>query len=161
LIPFAGMDLDALFPGRARTAHPSPRDDLPLASFSVVHVAPAAAAEPPVYRTQGAAEHGHEFVLLSPRQEDAWLVDVLTSVAYFQSFYGLEVGQTYKFAFGWLPGSQLNRLFAHSATEVQGFVRLIPITEDEEKLVKKQGAAALEGLLRGKDLLAVERPSVA
>lgn len=154
------MDLDALFPGRARTAHEPARDDLPLEKFEVVHVEPADASQPHVYLTLGAAEHGHEFVLLAPRAEDAWLVDVLTSVAYFQSFYGLEVGQTYKFARGWLPGSMLNRLLLHSKPEVDGFVRLVPITEDEEKHAKKHGAPALEERLARVDALAVDRSSV-
>ena len=103
------MDLDALFPGQERTTHKPTRDDLPLAAFEVIHVAGA----PHVYVTRGAVEHGRDFALYAPKA-DAWLVDVLTSVAYFQSFYGLEVGQTYKFARGWLPGSMLNRFLVSS-----------------------------------------------
>ncbi|MEZ0231092.1 MAG: hypothetical protein ACAI25_20925 [Planctomycetota bacterium] len=152
------MDLSALFPGRETTSHPPPRDDLPLAKFEVVHVAPSG-DEPHVYVTQGASEHGHEFLLYTPKS-DPWFIDVLTSVSYYQSFYGLELGQTYKFARGWLPGSQLNRLLLHSE-RVGDFVRLVPITEDEEKLVKSQGAPALEARLQGADLLAVDRAPVA
>jgi hypothetical protein len=154
------MDLDALFPGRERRSHGATRDDLPLERFEVVHVAPGAPGEAHVYLTQGAGETGSELVILSPR-EDAWLVDVLTSVAYFQCFYGFERGDAYKYARGWLPNSMLNRLLAASTSPVEGFLRLVPITEDEEKLAKKQGAAALEALLASVDPLAVDRASLA
>jgi hypothetical protein len=149
------MDLDALFPGCERTTHKPTRDDLPLASFEVIHVASA----PHVYFTRGAAEHGIEFALLAPKA-DAWLVDVLTSVAYYQSFYGLEVGQSYKFARGWLPGSMLNRLLVSTQELAPGVARLLPITEDEEKHAKRHGAPVLEALLAKVDALAVDRASV-
>jgi hypothetical protein len=150
------MNLDVLYPGQERTTHKPTRDDLPLAAFEVIHVAGA----PHVYITRGAAEHGRDFALLSPKA-DAWLVDVLTSVAYYQSFYGLEIGQTYKFARGWLPGSMLNRLLVSSQELAPGVARLLPITEDEEKHAKRHGAPALEALLAGVDALAVDRASVA
>jgi hypothetical protein len=152
------MNLDALFPGRARSEHAPSRDDLPLASLKVLHVAPAG-LEPHVYVTHGAAEHGREFLLLSRRAFEGHL-DLLTSVAYFQCFYGLDVGTTYKFARGYFPGSTLNRLLVSSREVVPGFAWLVPITEDEEKLARSRGAGALEELLARVDTLAEDRSSV-
>jgi hypothetical protein len=152
------MDLDALFPGRSRSEHAPSRDDVPLASFKIVHVAPAG-DEPHIYVTRGAAEHGHEFLLLSRKTFEGH-VELLTSVAYFQSFYGLDVGSTYKFARGYYPGSTLNRLLVSAREVAPGFAWLIPITEDEEKLVRAKGAPALEELLASADTLAEDRPSV-
>ncbi len=153
------MDLDALFPGRSRSEHPPSRDDVPLESFKIVHVAPTG-NEPHVYVTQGASEHGREFLVLSRRAFEGH-VELLTSVAYFQSFYGLDVGSTYKFARGYYPGSTLNRLLVSAREVVPGVACLVPITEDEEKLVRAKGAAALEELLASADTLAEDRPSVA
>jgi hypothetical protein len=152
------MDLEALFPGRARTEHAATRDDMPLASFAVVHLAPAD-GEPHLYVTRGASEHGHEFALLSRRAFDGH-VGLLTSVAYFQSFYGLEPGSTYKFAHGYFPGSTLNRLLVSARDDLPGFAWLVPITDDEEKYVRKHGAAALAERLARADLLAEERTPV-
>lgn len=153
------MDLSTIFPGRERFPHPPSRDDLPLASFQVVHVAPAA-DEPHAYVTEGASEHGHEFLVLS-RRAFFGHVDLLTSVAYFQSFYGLDEGSIYKFARGYFPGSPLNRLLVSARKPVAGFAWLVPITEDEERFARAHGAGALEERLAAADVLAESRASVA
>ncbi|HZU97618.1 MAG TPA: hypothetical protein VFF73_13040 [Planctomycetota bacterium] len=153
------MDLDSVFPNHTRTEHKATRDDLPIADFKILHYAPRGEG-PHFYLTHGAAENGSDFLLLSPR-EHAGHVDLLTSVAYYQCFYGLGVGSFYKYARGYFPESHLNRLYVSAGLPLAvPALWLVPVTEDEEKFAKAKGTAELEKLLATIDPLDEKRSSV-
>ena len=100
---------------RAHLERFSPLEEMPataharevLPELAIVSAVPSG-ERPWLYATLGASEAtrdeptGLEFFLLSPSEERTHR-DTLSSVAYFNSFYGLEAGRTFKVGRGWFP----------------------------------------------------------
>ena len=158
--------VEKLWPGRDREEARGTRQIREVVpGFEVARLAPATPGEPWLYVTLGVSlaspddPTGLELVLPSPR-ENPRHVETLSSCGYFHSFYGLDLGKTMRVAHGWFLDSPCDRLvlaFEHAMAEVAGrpvrFVRLVPITRDEETVLRESGLPALLTRLEGIDVL--------